>query len=343
MNNAKVSIIIPVYKVEKYLRQCLDSVINQTFKEIEIICINDCSPDNSLQIIKEYQQKDKRIVLVNLNKNVGLGFARNEGMKVAKCEYIVFVDSDDWVSETFVESLYKLIEEKNVDFVSFNYMHVYENDKVLFRNKVKSKFYNTIVSSDKDKQQILSNLPTVTVWNRIIKRDFLIRNNIWFRVNKLEDVLFTWESIIKSNNFLFSDKYLYYYHRVVREDSLMMIINKKPYGYRLYSYKKLKQMLKDINAYEIYNKNFYYYVTFGMMLLMEKQKRKTVFFDFKKNFYDNSYKLEYSYSQNFFLKLRLFIFNFCLKTNINYYPICKILSYIRNKKINLQLRYKEHK
>lgn len=331
MDNAKVSIIIPIYKVEKYLRQCLDSMINQTLKEIEIICVNDCSPDNSLQIIKEYQQKDKRIVLVDLNKNVGLGFARNEGLKVAKGKYIVFVDSDDWASESFVEGLYNAIEEKDVDFLSVFHIQVYENDRTVFRKQTKSPFYNIVVSDVEDKKQILVNLPTVTVWNKIINRDFLTRNNIWFRVNKLEDVLFTWESIIKSKGFVFSDKYLYYYHRVIREDSLMMIINKKPYGYRLYSYKKLKQMLKDINAYEIYNKDFYFYVTVGMMLLMESQKRKTIFLDFKKNFYDNSYFLEYNYSQSFFLKIRLIIFNFCLKTNINYYPIGKIFNYIRNK------------
>ena len=84
MPNIKVSIIIPVYNVEQYLRQCLDSVCNQTFKNIEIIVINDCSPDNSLQIIKEYQQKDNRINLINLEKNRGLANARNIGIKMLK-------------------------------------------------------------------------------------------------------------------------------------------------------------------------------------------------------------------------------------------------------------------
>ena len=84
MPNIKVSIIIPVYNVEQYLRQCLDSVCNQTFKDIEIIVINDCSPDNSLQIIKEYQQKDNRINLINLEKNRGLANARNIGIKMLK-------------------------------------------------------------------------------------------------------------------------------------------------------------------------------------------------------------------------------------------------------------------
>ena len=115
MNNPKVSVIIPVYNVEKYLKHCLDSVCNQTFKDIEIIIINDCSPDNSLQIIKEYQQKDDRIVLVDLKQNGGLANARNTGIKNSKCKYITFVDSDDWVSKDYIEVLYNGIEKFNCD------------------------------------------------------------------------------------------------------------------------------------------------------------------------------------------------------------------------------------
>ena len=85
---AQVSIILPVYNVEPYLRQCLDSIINQTFKDFDVIVINDCSLDNSLQIIKEYQQKDSRIILFNMPTNRGLSNARNEGIKLAKSEYI---------------------------------------------------------------------------------------------------------------------------------------------------------------------------------------------------------------------------------------------------------------
>ena len=125
--NPKVSVIIPVYNVEQYLKQCLDSVVNQTFKDIEIIIVNDCSPDNSLQIINEYQQKDSRIVLVDLKENVGLGFSRNEGMKVAKGKYITFVDSDDWVTKDYVEILYNTIEKYQYDVISPDF---YEYDDV---------------------------------------------------------------------------------------------------------------------------------------------------------------------------------------------------------------------
>ena len=93
-----VSVIVPVYNVEKYLRQCLDSLISQTLQNIEIICVNDASPDNSLAILKEYEAKDKRIVVVDLYENMRQGGARNRGIEYARANYIAFVDSDDWVS-----------------------------------------------------------------------------------------------------------------------------------------------------------------------------------------------------------------------------------------------------
>ena len=92
----KVSIIVPVYNVEKYLRKCLDSLVNQTLKDIEIICINDGTKDNSVEIIDEYVKKYSNVLLIN-QENQGLGMARNNAMKYAKGDYIAFVDSDDWI------------------------------------------------------------------------------------------------------------------------------------------------------------------------------------------------------------------------------------------------------
>ena len=93
---SEISVIIPVYNSEKYIKKCLDSLLNQTFKNFEIICVNDGSVDNSLKILEEYKLKDHRIVLIN-SKNEGLGSARNKALDVAKGRYIIFVDSDDWV------------------------------------------------------------------------------------------------------------------------------------------------------------------------------------------------------------------------------------------------------
>ena len=120
MQNIKVSIIVPVYNVEPYLRRCLDSLINQTLKDIEIICINDCSPDNSISIIKEYAEKDKRIKVINFEKNCGVSMARNAGIKIAMGEYIGTVDPDDYVDLNYYEKLYFKARETNADIVHAN-------------------------------------------------------------------------------------------------------------------------------------------------------------------------------------------------------------------------------
>ncbi len=117
MNALKVSLIIPVYNTEKYLRQCLDSVISQTFKEFECICINDGSTDNSLPILQEYINKDIRFKLID-KKNEGVSVARNTGIQNATGKYIVFIDSDDWITKDYIEVLYNTIEKYDCDLVS---------------------------------------------------------------------------------------------------------------------------------------------------------------------------------------------------------------------------------
>nr|MCR4662874.1 glycosyltransferase [Endomicrobiaceae bacterium] len=106
----KVSVIVPVYNVEQYLRQCLDSIINQTFKDFECICVNDGSTDNSLTILQEYSKKDNRIKIIN-QKNSGSSVSRNNGIKQALGQYVSFVDADDWITDNYLEILYNKIIE----------------------------------------------------------------------------------------------------------------------------------------------------------------------------------------------------------------------------------------
>ena len=106
----QISVIIPVYNVEKYLRQCLDSVINQTFKDIEIICVDDCSTDTCLNILEEYAKKDNRFKIIRLNQNSKQGYARNRALEIAQAPFIMFLDSDDYLNEDAIEILYKSIQ-----------------------------------------------------------------------------------------------------------------------------------------------------------------------------------------------------------------------------------------
>mgnify|MGYP002521133433 CR=1 FL=1 len=123
----KVSVIIPVYNTEKYLRKCLDSVCNQTLSDIEIICVNDCSPDNSLEILKEYAKKDNRIKIINFEENKGAAVARNTGIDEAKGEYLGFVDSDDYPDIDFYEKLYNKAVETGADCAKGIYKYFHEN------------------------------------------------------------------------------------------------------------------------------------------------------------------------------------------------------------------------
>ena len=139
MEKIKVSVIIPVYNTENYLRACLDSVVNQTLRDIEIICVNDGSTDNSLSILKEYAQKDSRIVLIN-QKNAGVSVARNNAIAVAKGEYLAFLDSDDWFEPDAVETAYFKISQDKTDVVIFAQKIIRKLTFVLFNS-----FYKTSV------------------------------------------------------------------------------------------------------------------------------------------------------------------------------------------------------
>ena len=118
--NPKLSILVPIYNVETYLRQCLDSLLAQTLKDLEIICINDGSTDHSLDIIKEYAKRDLRIVVLN-KKNSGYGDSMNQGLKRATGDYIGIVESDDWVEPDAFETLFRLAREHRADVVKANY------------------------------------------------------------------------------------------------------------------------------------------------------------------------------------------------------------------------------
>lgn len=125
MNEIKVSIIIPVYNAEKYLRECLDSLIRQTLQEIEVICIDDGSTDASIKILREYQNKDSRVIVLSNTKNMGQPTSRNRGINEAKGKYIQFVDADDFIEKESTKELFKLAEEKEIDMCYMGmYVHV---------------------------------------------------------------------------------------------------------------------------------------------------------------------------------------------------------------------------
>ena len=179
----KVSIIIPVYNAQKYLRRCLDSLINQTLKEIEIICINDGSTDNSLNILKEYEQNDSRIIIIN-QENSGIGKARNSGIKIAKGEYIGFVDADDWVDKDYYEKLYNAAKKYDSDIAAGDF---YREGKIFKTKKLKHTAEEFI--TDKEKIFKKAVIPRYNyVWNKIY-RSSEVKKYLFDNVRYYEDIL----------------------------------------------------------------------------------------------------------------------------------------------------------
>lgn len=192
----KISFIIPVYNTEKYLRKCLDSIINQTFKDIEIICINDESPDNSLAVLEEYAQKDSRVVVLS-QKNSGQGVARNLGLSKARGKYIIFVDSDDYIESNMCEVLYSKMESTEVDLILFDYDVIVNNFRIPKKKYLAfdPSLINKNIKLSDIKQYYLSREP----WYKIYKTSFIKKHNINFsEIRICEDTPF-WYKILKAN------------------------------------------------------------------------------------------------------------------------------------------------
>ena len=209
MNNTKISIIIPVYNVEKYLERCLNSIVNQTLYDLEIICINDGSPDNSLEILERYSKQDKRIKIIN-QENSGLSVARNTGMEIAVGEYIGFVDSDDWVDSNFYENLYNSAKKYNTDIAVASVLR--ERKKY---SSYRIKYNNEKVYTEKSEIFNACDCPNICyVWNKIYKTEFFKSQNLKFQEGMFfEDILFT-TKILGNSKSLVTVPNTYYHYMV---------------------------------------------------------------------------------------------------------------------------------
>ena len=211
MSKYKVSIIVPVYGVEKYIDKCLDSLVKQSLKEIEIIVVNDGTKDNSQKIIDKYVKKYPDKIKSYIKENGGQGSARNYGLKKAMGEYIGYVDSDDFVEKDMYKKLYNKAIENDYDIVvcgNYNVSEDYKTKNIdIFTN-----YYNT------DLENLF--FGKMAVWNKIYKRDILIKNKLEFKEKVwYEDLAFTLKAIMNSNSFAFIDEPLYDY--LIREGSTM--------------------------------------------------------------------------------------------------------------------------
>jgi glycosyltransferase involved in cell wall biosynthesis len=215
---SKISIIIPIYNIEKYLRQALDSVVNQTLDDIEIICIDDCSTDNSLAIVKEYAQKDDRFVIIEQKENQGQGVARNIGIERASSKYIMFLDPDDYYELNACEEAFNQIEKFGNDIVFFNYNTLQNRgnfESARYKNVLKNLEYCQKLTPKNDKIPYMG-----YCWTKIYNKDFLIQNDCKFTQTRCgEDVPFAVKSTINANSVSVLNKSLYNYRIFFKKDN----------------------------------------------------------------------------------------------------------------------------
>ncbi len=212
--NDLISVIIPIYNVEKYLTKCVESIIMQSYKNIEIILVDDGSPDKSGALCDEFAEKDKRITVIH-QKNKGLSGARNSGLEIAKGEYILFIDSDDWIDKTFIETLYKNALEYSAEICVPGFCLSYENGRRINDSRVDNL---TVYCTERALECFLFNgYLTPCVASKLWKKS--LWNDVKCPEGKLfEDQYTTYKLIAKADRIIYNPLVKYYYFK--REESI---------------------------------------------------------------------------------------------------------------------------
>lgn len=210
----KVSIVIPVYNAEKYIHECIDSLLRQTYPYFEVICVDDGSTDNSLIILKEYQESDSRIRVIS-QKNQYAGVARNNGMRMATGKYLLFLDSDDFFCEDMLEHLVEKAEMDRTDILVFDaYYYDDKCKKVEESNSLKMHLFGNGVKTAFDISKYIFQFTTGEAWTKFYLKDFVVKNNLLFQeIMKMNDLYFVYMSFTYANRISVLNKKLVYYRK----------------------------------------------------------------------------------------------------------------------------------
>ena len=247
MTAPKISIIIPVYNVEKFLRQCLDSIVNQTMREIQIICVNDGSMDNSRTILHEYADRDSRIIVID-KPNGGLSAARNAAYPHIQGKYTLFVDSDDWIALDLCEKTFAKAERSDADIIFFFWQEEPEQKK---------KCANFLQIPPQDTTTVQEKIPLLErgyIWNKLWRSDFLFDNHLTFPEGLyFEDILFSWQGITKARRIFVIPEH--FYHHRDNPHSVVNSCNKTGFD-TIPIYKMIEQFLRTAGYYDDYREVF---------------------------------------------------------------------------------------
>ncbi len=325
---AKVSVIVPVYNVEKYLSECANSIINQSLADIEIIFVNDGSTDKSGEILENFAKQDQRIIVIN-KSNSGYGNTMNMGINAASGEYIGIIESDDFADSKMFEELYKIAVENDADIVKSDWYHYWSKNKFSRKNnRISSAKAFKVTNSFEDKSLLRID---PSVWSAIYKREFLNRNNIKFLETpgaSYQDLAFSFKVFALAKRVILTDKaYLYY-----RQDNMNSSVKSKTKVYCvcdeyneidkfLEEHPELKEKFKiqeEINRYNAY---------VSSILRLDDEKREEFLPVFSNHFKEeyNSGKLQ----DEFFKKIKKKEFMVLINTPEKY---LKVLQSIERKR-----------
>ena len=275
-----LSIIIPIYNVEKYLQKCIESVLSQDINDYELLLIDDSSTDNSLNIAKDYENR-VNVKIIEKNKNSGLSDTRNIGLKEANGKYILFLDSDDYIEEGSISIIYNIVQDQNEpDVLYFGFYEENENttEKRYGYKSVKNHLYSGVEFA---KNELAQRALYAAACFGVYKKEFLISNNLFFKVGIFhEDELWTPQVVIKAETIYTSD--YAYYHYVRHNNSITRKKDKTQNGIDLInSCKELDCLLEQIEDHQLYKLMNNHIAMLYMKAmtegkLFEKEKRKNI-------------------------------------------------------------------
>lgn len=284
----KISVIIPVFNVEKYLKECLESVVNQTLRDIEIICVDDGSTDNSLKILEEYKAKDKRITVIKQN-NLYAGVARNSGLAVAKGKFVIFFDADDIMDNLCLNTLYSNAEKNNTD-ITICKSKLLQNDTKeisICEYAINDRLINNRkIFAPQDFADNIFQFCVGWPWDKLYKREFIVNHNLKFQnLRHSNDTYFVLSSLCLAEKISIVDNLLVI-HRL-HSASLEHTRMKEPSCF-YYALMELYKFLKKSNLYSLYQRSFINYcITFSSWHLMtiEDAKSKKIILKYISNLF----------------------------------------------------------
>ena len=256
-NAVKVSVIIPVYNVEHYLRECMESILNQTLAELELICVDDGSTDGSLEILREYEKKDKRVIVLTQD-NLGGGAARNQGLAIARGEYLSLLDSDDFFDPQMLELSYKQCKSLDAQICVYQVQRYEDTTGKTWLDKGSFKEANIPakeVFSYRDMPDSILNTFQNWAWNKLISRKLVEENHIRFQeIHRTNDFLFVASCMVKAERITVLRRPLVNY-RVGMKNSCQSTNYRYPLDF-LTAFEAVGQMLKDQGIYELVEKSY---------------------------------------------------------------------------------------